>query len=94
MGRHAAPDAGGLGDARGGTDVNLVGAVSEQDLTAVNTGNGITAGSVVNGPVTVGSNAFSGFNGIGNFLMNTGNQNNIQGTLSVNVVIAAPAAAH
>jgi hypothetical protein len=79
--------AGGLTDARGGTNVTFDGAITNQDLSAVNTGNAINATQVTNGAVSVGPNAFSGFNGVGNFLMNTGNQNNIQGSLSINVVI-------
>jgi hypothetical protein len=83
----AAPlDASGLGGTRGGTDITLNGAITDQDLSAVNTGNAINAASLTNGAVSVGTNAFSGFNGVGNFIMNTGNQNNIQGTLSVSVV--------
>jgi hypothetical protein len=82
-------DAGSLAKTQGGsnTSVSAVGALSEQDLTASNTGNAIT-GSFTNGTINIGSNAFSGFNGVGNFVMNTGNQDNIQGTLSINVVIA------
>jgi hypothetical protein len=82
-------DAAGLGNTRGGSTTNLTfeGAITNQDLSAVNTGNAITAASVTTGAVGIGANAFSGFNGIGNFLMNSGNQNNIQGSLSVSVVI-------
>ncbi len=82
--------AGGLSDSRGGTDVNVTinggAAVSSQDLNAVNTGNAINATSIVNGTINIGAAAFSGFNGVGNFVMNTGNQDNIQGALSVNIV--------
>jgi hypothetical protein len=86
----AAPVSGsGLGGTRGGTDITFNGAMTNQDLNAVNTGNTINAAALTNGPVTIGTNAFSGFNGVGNFIMNTGNQNNIQGTLSVSVLIPA-----
>src|ERR1700722_465460 len=78
-------DAAGLGNTRGGstTNVTFEGAITNQDLSAVNTGNAISAASVSTGGIGIGTNAFSGFNGIGNFLMNTGNQNNIQDSLSV-----------
>ena len=81
-------DAAGLGNTRGGsTSLTFEGAITNQDLSAVNTGNAISAASVTTGAIGIGTNAFSGFNGIGNFLMNSGNQNNIQGSLSVSVVI-------
>lgn len=78
-----------------------VGAVTEQTLGAATTGNSI--GNIMcssqcgglamsNGSVTVGTGAFSGFSGVGNFVMNTGNQNNVQGSLSV--TIETPPAAH
>jgi hypothetical protein len=87
--------ASGLSQAQGGTDtttntninVDITGsAVALQDLKAVNTGNAISAGSITNGNVTIGPGAFSGFNGVGNFLMNTGNQNNIEGAVIVNIM--------
>jgi hypothetical protein len=65
-------------------------AITDQTLNAVNTGNSIVANTVVNGAVTIGSNAFSGFAGVGNFVINTGNNNNLQGTMSVNIVMTPP----
>ena len=73
-----------LADISGGESV----AISDQTLTAVNTGNSIHADSVTNGAVSLNANAFSGFAGIGNFVINTGNNNNLQGSLSVNIVMA------
>jgi hypothetical protein len=79
--------AGTQGGANTNTNINIsADIISDQELSAINTGNAISAGSITNGPISIGTNAFSGFNGIGNFLMNTGNQNNIEGTLSVNIV--------
>lgn len=63
-------------------------AVSTQTLTATNTRNAITAASVGSGSVTIASDAFSGFNGIGNFAINTGHNNNVQSVMSVTVVTA------
>lgn len=87
-------DSGSLQSSQGGTStLNFTGAVTQQDLTATNTGNTISAASIVNGAISVGAGAFSGFNGVGNVLLNSGNQNNIQSNLSVTVVMA-PAAGH
>ena len=66
----------------GGTAV----AVTNQNLSAVNSGNTVSANTLTTGDVTLQSNAFSGFSGIGNFVVNTGNNNNIQGSLSVTVI--------
>jgi hypothetical protein len=60
---------------------------SNQTVTATNSGNTITADNVETGDVVLGANAFSGFSGIGNFVMNTGNNNNLQGTVSVIVIV-------
>jgi hypothetical protein len=64
--------------------------ISTQTLTALNSGNSVNANSVVTGDVNLQAGAFNGFNGIGNFVFNTGNNNNLQGTLSV-TIIAPPA---
>ena len=61
-------------------------AVTNQNLTAVNSGNTVSADTLTTGDVNLQSNAFSGFNGIGNFVINTGNNNNLQGSLSVTVI--------
>jgi hypothetical protein len=61
-------------------------AVTNQNLSAVNSGNTVSANTLTTGDVTLQSNAFSGFSGIGNFVVNTGNNNNIQGSLSVTVI--------
>jgi hypothetical protein len=61
-------------------------AVSSQTLSALNSGNQVNADSVQTGNVTLSPGAFNGFNGVGNFVFNTGNNNNLQGTLSVTVL--------
>jgi hypothetical protein len=61
--------------------------MSEQQLTAIDTGNSVKADSVVNGSVNLSPGAFSGFSGLGNFVINTGNNNTLQGTMSVNIVM-------
>ena len=61
-------------------------AITDQTLSATNSGNSVNADSVVNGNVIMQAGAFNGFNGMGNFVVNTGNNNNVHGTLSVSVV--------
>jgi hypothetical protein len=62
-------------------------AMTDQTLTAVNSGNAVNATTVTNGAVSLNANAFSGFAGIGNFVINTGNNNNLQGSLSVTILM-------
>jgi len=65
---------------------NTAVALTSQSLNAVNSGNNITADSLNTGDITMQSGTFNGFNGIGNFVFNTGNNNNVQGTLSVTII--------
>lgn len=60
-------------------------ALASTQLTATNSGNSVTAGSVTSGGIAFSSNALSGFSGVGNFVMNTGNNNNLQGSITVNI---------
>jgi hypothetical protein len=63
-------------------------AVNEQQLKAVSSDNSVNAlGNVTNGPVTLSPGAFSGFSGLGNFVINTGNNNTLQGSMSVNITM-------
>lgn len=64
--------------------------MSNQTLTATNSGNTVTAETIENGAITLSSEAFSGFSGIGNFVMNTGNNNNLQGSIGVVVILTPP----
>jgi hypothetical protein len=64
--------------------------MSEQQLSATNSGNSIVATVMRNGDVAFSTGALSGFTGIGNFVINTGNNSNLQGTISVNIVTNAP----
>jgi hypothetical protein len=61
-------------------------AISQSTLTAVNAGNSVNAQSLVTGDVNVGAGAFNGFNGVGNFVFNTGNNNNVQGSLNITIL--------
>lgn len=70
---------------RGGEGASI--SLTVQSLNAVNAGV-IEANQVSSGAIAVGANAFGNFDGIGNFVMNTGHENNIQSTLSVTVTMA------
>jgi hypothetical protein len=74
----------------GGTGVTAI-AITEQTLNAVNNGNSVNAEVVNSGQVNIGANAFSGYSGMGNFVINTGHNNNLQSSMSVTLVLAPPA---
>ena len=74
----------------GGTGVEIVIDV-DQVLTATNSGNSVTGDVVSSGEVNIGSGAFSGYDGIGNFVINTGHNNNLQSSMNVSIVLAPPA---
>lgn len=57
-----------------------------QALTATNSGNSITADHVGSGDISLTAGAFAGFAGIGNFVINSGHNNNLQGSLSILIV--------
>jgi len=58
-------------------------------LSSTNTGNTIkAAGSVASGPIDFSGAALQNFAGIGNFVFNTGNNNNLEGSITVNVTMA------
>jgi hypothetical protein len=63
---------------RGGHALTL----ANQSLTAISTGSVIN-GNYNAGGVSISDNALSNFNGIGNVLINTGAQNNLQSGMSV-----------
>ncbi|ACG78898.1 hypothetical protein PHZ_c2489 [Phenylobacterium zucineum HLK1] len=74
-----------LGAISGRGDVIV--ALTDQDLTAVSTGNTITADLVNSGNISLQDNALSGFGGVGNFLMNTGHNNSLQSNVSVTIIV-------
>lgn len=71
----------------GGTGVEVI-VDTDQFLTATNNGNTVTGDTVGSGQVNLGSGAFSGYDGIGNFVINTGHNNNLQSSMNVSVVLA------
>jgi hypothetical protein len=74
----------------GGTGVDIV-MITDQTLTAVNHGNTVIGDTVGSGEVNLGANAFSGYAGLGNFVINTGHNNNLQSSMNVSVVLAPEA---
>ena len=72
-----------LDSMRGGTQI----AINNQTLNAENTGNSI-GGDFTAGDVSLADNALSGFNGLGNFVFNTGAQSALQAGLSVTINIS------
>ena len=64
--------------------------LSEQQLNATNSGNSVIANTLHTGDVAFSTSALSGFAGVGNFVINTGNNSNLQGTINVSIVTTAP----
>jgi hypothetical protein len=65
-----------------------IGVLTNQTLTAISTGNQISADAVNSGSISLDESAFSGFDGIGNFVINSGHNNNLQSSLSVTIVLS------
>jgi hypothetical protein len=63
-------------------------AITNQQLAATNENNKIiTGGGDLNtGDVSLGANAFTGFAGVGVFVVNTGANSNLQGSIGVSIV--------
>lgn len=78
-----------LHDLNGRAGVNVI-VASDQLLKATNSGNSVNANTVGSGAITIGVNAFAGYNGVGNFVMNTGHNNNLQGAITINIVTTSP----
>lgn len=78
----------------GGTDttVNTNAALSHQELTATSTGNTIQATdlNMVSGDVNFDAGSLGNFNGIGNFVINTGANNVLQGSINVTIATTTP----
>ncbi len=69
-----------------GVEINTI---SDQDLSAVNSGNTVIANTLTNGDISFSSGALTGFSGVGNFVSNTGNNSNLQGSISVTITNTA-----
>jgi hypothetical protein len=73
-----------LADLRGG---EIVIQHTTQTLNAFNRGNSVNGDTIGSGAVNLGSGAFNGYDGIGNFVINTGHNNNLQGSISVSIAM-------
>lgn len=82
-------DAAALHDLNGRQGVTVI-VASDQLLKATNSGNTVQANTVGSGGITFAGGAFAGYNGIGNFVMNTGHNNNLQGAITINIVTTGP----
>ncbi|MBV1687603.1 hypothetical protein KRR38_07890 [Novosphingobium sp. G106] len=69
-----------LGELRGGQSLVL----ANQTLAALNAGNTI-GGNNIAGAVNVSDNALSNFNGLGNIMINTGSQVNLQSGMNITI---------
>lgn len=76
-----------LAELSGGDAVD-VHVTTNQQLTATHSGNTVNADSLSSGEIAFSADALSGFSGIGNFVVNTGANNTLQGSISVNIVTA------
>jgi len=74
-----------LGELRGGETIVIQ--HTTQTLTAMNSGNSVNGDTIGSGAVNLGSGAFNGYDGIGNFVINTGHNNNLQGSISVSIAM-------
>lgn len=74
-----------LGELRGGETIVIQ--HTTQTLTANNSGNSVNGDTIGSGAVNLASNAFNGYDGIGNFVINTGHNNNLQGSISVSIAM-------
>ena len=74
-----------LADLRGGETIVIQ--HTTQTLTANNAGNTVNGNTIGSGAVNLAANAFNGYDGIGNFVINTGHNNNLQGSISVSIAL-------
>lgn len=74
-----------MAQASGGQGVTVE-VLTRQQLSGTTTGNTVNAGTLTSGDVTFGPDALTGFNGVGNFVINTGANNTLQGAINISVV--------
>ena len=65
-------------------------AETSQNVNGSSSDNSITANEVTTGNINFNANALSGFAGIGNFVVNSGNNDVIQGTMNVSIIGSLP----
>ena len=72
--------------AAAGGDGVVINSQTRQQLTATATGNTVNAETLNTGNVSFAGGALDGFNGIGNFVVNTGANNTLQGAININII--------
>ena len=77
-----------LDASRGGQSDVFV--LTEQNLSAVN-GSQMQGATIGSGQIFLDGGALSNFDGVGNFILNTGHQNNIQSAINLTIVLSGPA---
>lgn len=70
-----------------GTETKVT-VLTTQQLTGTTSGNSITAGTVTSGAIGFSPEALNGFSGVGNFVVNTGANNTLQGSINISIVTA------
>lgn len=86
-GEAAALNAEEMAEASGGQGVNVE-VLTRQQLSGTTSGNTVNAGTLNSGDVTFAADALDGFNGVGNFVINTGANNTLQGAINISIVTA------
>ena len=69
----------------GGSGIN-VNATTAQQLTGSTSGNTVTAETITSGSVSFSQDALNGFKGVGNFVINTGANNTLQGAINLSII--------
>ena len=64
--------------------------LTDQTLTALVQGNKVIGDVVTSGDIRLDASAFTGFDGIGNFVLNTGHNNALQSSMNVSILLASP----
>jgi hypothetical protein len=75
--------------ASGGQGVSVE-VLTRQQLSGTTSGNTVNAGTLTSGDVSFGADALDGFSGVGNFVINTGANNTLQGAINISVVTTPP----
>ncbi|HEY9217762.1 MAG TPA: hypothetical protein VIO94_06930 [Phenylobacterium sp.] len=79
-----------LADISAGQDTHIEDSIlSTQELNGT-TSNNLIDGAYAAGDIHFDDNALQGFNGVGNFVVNTGAQNTLQGAITINILTVAP----
>lgn len=74
-----------MGALSGGQSVNFE-VLTRQQLNGSTTGNTINAGSLTSGDISFSQDSLNGFSGVGNFVINTGANNTLQGAVNISIV--------